>query len=138
MAQQVRTRFAPSPTGFLHVGSIRTALFDWLFTRHNGGVFILRIEDTDATRKVEGAVEAIMDDLRWLNLDWDEGPEVGGKLWALYTVGKVGKIQRSGATIAGTRARLINVTARRNGWRLYASIRPKINYLPAMTAAAAT
>ena len=76
---QVRTRFAPSPTGFLHVGSIRTALFDWLFTRHNGGVFILRIEDTDATRKVEGAVEAIMDDLRWLNLDWDEGPVVGGK-----------------------------------------------------------
>ena len=55
MAQQVRTRFAPSPTGFLHVGSIRTALFDWLFTRHNNGVFILRIEDTDATRKVEGA-----------------------------------------------------------------------------------
>ncbi|MDD5288867.1 MAG: glutamate--tRNA ligase [Dehalococcoidales bacterium] len=79
MTQQVRTRFAPSPTGFLHVGSIRTALFDWLFTRHNGGVFVLRIEDTDATRKVEGAVEAILDDLRWLNLDWNEGPEVGGK-----------------------------------------------------------
>ncbi len=75
---QVRTRFAPSPTGFLHVGSIRTALFDWLFTRHNSGVFILRIEDTDATRKVEGAIEAIMDDLRWLNLEWDEGPEAGG------------------------------------------------------------
>jgi glutamyl-tRNA synthetase len=75
----VRTRFAPSPTGFLHVGSIRTALFDWLFTRHNNGVFILRIEDTDITRKVEGAIEAILDDLRWLNLDWDEGPEVGGK-----------------------------------------------------------
>ena len=78
MTQQVRTRFAPSPTGFLHVGSIRTALFDWLFTRHNGGVFVLRIEDTDATRKVEGAVAAIQDDLRWLGLDWDEGPEVGG------------------------------------------------------------
>ena len=79
MTQQVRTRFAPSPTGFLHVGSIRTALFDWLFTRHNGGVFVLRIEDTDVTRKVEGALEAIQDDLRWLNLDWDEGPAVGGK-----------------------------------------------------------
>jgi glutamyl-tRNA synthetase len=60
------------------VGSIRTALFDWLFTRHNGGVFVLRIEDTDATRRVEGAVAAIQDDLRWLGLDWDEGPEVGG------------------------------------------------------------
>ena len=78
MAQQVRTRFAPSPTGFLHVGSIRTALFGWLFARHNNGVFILRIEDTDATRKVGGAVEAIIDDLHWLGLNWDEGPEVGG------------------------------------------------------------
>ena len=79
MAQPVRTRFAPSPTGFLHVGSIRAALFDVLFTRQNNGTFILRIEDTDANRKVEGAVEAIMDDLRWLNLEWDEGPDIGGK-----------------------------------------------------------
>jgi glutamyl-tRNA synthetase len=61
------------------VGSIRAALFDVLFTRQNNGTFILRIEDTDANRKVEGAVEAIMDDLRWLNLEWDEGPDIGGK-----------------------------------------------------------
>jgi glutamyl-tRNA synthetase len=79
MTQQVRTRFAPSPTGFLHIGSIHTAFFDWLFTRHNNGVFILRIEDTDVARKVEGAVEAILDDFRWLNLDIDEGPGVGGE-----------------------------------------------------------
>ena len=79
MTQQVRTRFAPSPTGFVHVGSIRTALFAWLFARHNNGVFVLRIEDTDATREVKGAVEAIMDDLRWLNLLWDEGPDIGGE-----------------------------------------------------------
>jgi len=79
MTQQVRTRFAPSPTGFVHVGSIRTALFQWLFARQTGGVFVLRIEDTDATREVEGAVQAIMDDLRWLNLLWDEGPDIGGK-----------------------------------------------------------
>ena len=79
MTQQVRTRFAPSPTGFVHVGSIRTALFQWLFARQTGGVFVLRIEDTDATREVEGAVQAIMDDLRWLNLLWDEGPDNGGK-----------------------------------------------------------
>jgi glutamyl-tRNA synthetase len=79
MTQQIRSRFAPSPTGLLHVGSIRTALFEWLYPRHQNGVFILRIEDTDNTRKVEGAVEAIMDDLRWLGLNWDEGPEVGGK-----------------------------------------------------------
>ena len=79
MNKSVRTRFAPSPTGYPHVGNIRTALFAWLFARHQGGSFIVRIEDTDVARKVEGAVEAILDSLRWLELDWDEGPEVGGK-----------------------------------------------------------
>jgi glutamyl-tRNA synthetase len=79
MTQQVRTRFAPSPTGFVHVGSIRTALFAWLFARQNGGIFVLRIEDTDANREVAGAVAAIQEDLRWLNLAWDEGPIIGGK-----------------------------------------------------------
>ena len=74
----VRVRFAPSPTGFLHVGGARTALFNWLFARRHGGVFILRIEDTDRTRYVPGAVEDIMSSLRWLGLEWDEGPEVGG------------------------------------------------------------
>ncbi len=78
MAQQVRTRFAPSPTGFLHIGSIHSALFAWLYARHQGGVFVLRIEDTDQTRLVEGALEAIQDYLHWLGLDWDEGPGVGG------------------------------------------------------------
>lgn len=70
----VRVRFAPSPTGYPHLGNIRTALFNWLFARHSGGSFILRIEDTDQARKVEGAVEIIMDSLRWLGMDWDEGP----------------------------------------------------------------
>ena len=79
MTNQVRVRFAPSPTGLPHVGNIRTALFTWLFARHRGGSFIVRIEDTDVARKVEGAVEAILDSLRWLGLDWDEGPEVGGE-----------------------------------------------------------
>ena len=75
----VRVRFAPSPTGDPHVGNIRTALFTWLFARRHGGKFILRIEDTDQAREVEGSVEAIMEGLRWLGLDWDEGPEVGGE-----------------------------------------------------------
>jgi len=79
MKQSIRVRFAPSPTGYPHVGNIRTALFNWLFARHHGGSFIVRIEDTDVTRKVEGAVKDILDGLRWLGLDWDEGPEVGGK-----------------------------------------------------------
>ena len=74
----VRVRFAPSPTGIPHVGNLRTALFNWLFARHHGGSFILRIEDTDIVRKVEGAVDAILESLRWLGMDWDEGPEIGG------------------------------------------------------------
>jgi glutamyl-tRNA synthetase len=74
----VRVRYAPSPTGYPHVGNIRTALFNWLFARHYGGSFILRIEDTDVERKVEGAIEEILHSLYWLGLDWDEGPEVGG------------------------------------------------------------
>src|SRR4030043_744366 len=79
MNSSVRVRFAPSPTGYPHVGNIRTALFNWLFARHHGGRFIVRIEDTDVTRRVKGAERAILDSLRWLGLDWDEGPEVGGK-----------------------------------------------------------
>jgi glutamyl-tRNA synthetase len=74
----VRIRYAPSPTGEPHVGNIRTALFNWLYARHEGGKFILRIEDTDQTRLEPGAVEAVLESLRWLGLDWDEGPEVGG------------------------------------------------------------
>ena len=70
----VRVRFAPSPTGYPHLGNIRTALFNWLFARHHGGRFILRIEDTDSTRKVEGTAEAILESLQWLGLAWDEGP----------------------------------------------------------------
>lgn len=76
--ESVRVRYAPSPTGYPHIGNIRTALFNWLFARHTGGKFIVRIEDTDQSRKVEGAVEAILDSLRWLDIDWDEGPEIGG------------------------------------------------------------
>jgi glutamyl-tRNA synthetase len=74
----VRTRYAPSPTGEPHLGNIRTALYDWLLARHHGGQFILRIEDTDQERYVEGGVEAMMAALRWLGLEWDEGPDTGG------------------------------------------------------------
>jgi glutamyl-tRNA synthetase len=78
VADPVRVRYAPAPTGFLHVGGARTALYDWLFARHHGGVFVLRIEDTDRDRSTEESVEAIQDALRWLGIDWDEGPGVGG------------------------------------------------------------
>ncbi len=75
---RVRTRFAPSPTGYLHIGGVRTALFNWLFARRHGGTFILRIDDTDRERNVAEALQPILDGFRWLGIDWDEGPEVGG------------------------------------------------------------
>src|SRR6516225_67181 len=74
---KVRVRFAPSPTGFLHIGGARTALFNWLYARHTGGTFILRIEDTDVARNTQEAVNVILNGLRWLGLDWDEGPLTG-------------------------------------------------------------
>lgn len=75
---KVRVRFAPSPTGFFHIGSARTALFNWLYARHTEGCFILRIEDTDKARNTPEALRVLLDGMRWLGLDWDEGPEVGG------------------------------------------------------------
>jgi glutamyl-tRNA synthetase len=80
----VRTRFAPSPTGYLHMGGVRTALFNWLFARHNGGVFMLRVEDTDVARSSQGYLNAILDGLHWLGLDWDEGPFFQSQRQDLY------------------------------------------------------
>src|SRR5437879_11281505 len=74
----IRTRFAPSPTGYLHIGGVRTALFNWLLTRQMGGQFILRIDDTDAERNRPEALQPILDGFRWLGITWDEGPEIGG------------------------------------------------------------
>ena len=78
MEQKVRTRFAPSPTGYMHVGNLRTALYAYLTAKHAGGTFILRIEDTDQERYVEGAVDVIYNTCREAGLLWDEGPDVGG------------------------------------------------------------
>src|SRR5256884_1750786 len=78
MSQSVRVRFAPSPTGHLHVGGARTALFNWLYARHHGGMFILRIEDTDRSRSTDENIGDIVAALRWLELDWDEGPPSPG------------------------------------------------------------
>lgn len=80
----IRVRFAPSPTGYPHLGNIRTALFNWLFARHHDGVFVLRIEDTDVARKVEGAVDGILNSLQWLGLDWDEGPVFQSQRLSVY------------------------------------------------------
>lgn len=79
MNEGIRVRFAPSPTGYLHLGNARTALFNWLFARHNQGKFLLRIEDTDIDRHIDQAEDMIIEDLQWLGLDWDEGPDKGGE-----------------------------------------------------------
>jgi len=78
MLNKVRVRFAPSPTGPLHIGGVRTALFNYLFAKKNNGTFILRIEDTDQNRYVEGAENYIVDAMNWLNIPFDEGPNIGG------------------------------------------------------------
>jgi len=89
----IRTRFAPSPTGYLHIGGVRTALFNWLFAKGQGGQFILRIDDTDSQRNVDEALAPILHGLKWLGLDWDEGPEVGGPHAPYYQSQRLEKYQ---------------------------------------------
>ena len=99
MADRVRVRFAPSPTGEPHIGNIRSAIFDWLFARHNGGDFIIRIEDTDQARKVEGSVEMMLESLKWLGLDWDEGPDVGGEYGPYYQSERLAHYREAAQTL---------------------------------------
>ena len=96
----VRTRFAPSPTGFLHIGGVRTALFNWLLARHHGGQFLLRIDDTDQQRHVEDAVRLILDGFRWMGMDWDEGPERGGRSGPYFQSQRRPKYAAAAATLA--------------------------------------
>src|SRR5438445_3531348 len=95
----VRTRFAPSPTGYLHIGGVRTALFNWLFTRHHGGQFVLRIDDTDQERNVAEALQPILNGCRWLGLNWDEGPDVGGDYGPYYQSQKLERYQAAVHTL---------------------------------------
>src|SRR5262249_31341242 len=94
-----RTRFAPSPTGYLHIGGVRTALFNWLFARQQGGKFLLRIDDTDAQRNVEEALAPILHGLKWVGLGWDEGPEVGGPHGPYYQSQKNARYQEAVKTL---------------------------------------
>lgn len=95
---KTRVRFAPSPTGFFHIGSARTALFNWLYARHTGGTFVLRIEDTDDERNRVEYLNILKDGMKWLGLDWDEGPDVGGNYGPYFQVSAltyIGSIWRS-------------------------------------------
>ncbi|MFV1966176.1 MAG: glutamate--tRNA ligase [Pirellulaceae bacterium] len=98
----IRTRFAPSPTGFLHIGGVRTALFNWLFAKKQGGKFVLRIDDTDQGRNVEEALQPILDGFRWLGIDWDEGPEVGGPHAPYYQSQRIENHQQAVAKMLET------------------------------------
>ena len=84
MNEKIRVRFAPSPTGYLHIGGARTALFNWLFAKGKNGKFILRIEDTDKERSTEKSINAILESMKWLKLEWDEGPFYQSKRYELY------------------------------------------------------
>ena len=97
-----RTRFAPSPTGFLHIGGVRTALLNWLLARHHGGQFILRIDDTDQGRHVEEAVGLILEGFRWMGMDWDEGPEVGGPFGPYFQSQRTEHYMRAAAALVAS------------------------------------
>ncbi len=101
MANDIRVRYAPSPTGLPHIGNIRTALFNWLFARHHGGKFIVRIEDTDRERLTPGAVEGILDGLEWLDIDWDEGPGVGGDYGPYFQSERLPRYQEAANRLIG-------------------------------------
>ncbi|MFP5379935.1 MAG: glutamate--tRNA ligase, partial [Vicinamibacteria bacterium] len=94
-----RLRFAPSPTGYLHIGGARTALFNWLYARRHGGVFVLRIEDTDVARSSDEMVGGILEGLRWLGIDWDEGPEVGGPHGPYFQSERLDKYRAAAAAL---------------------------------------
>ena len=129
---QVRVRFAPSPTGYLHIGGARTALFNWLYARSQNGAFVLRIEDTDQQRSTDASLAAILEGMRWLGLDWDEGPEVGGPCGpylqserlesyreALADLQARGAVYRCFCTEADLEARAAAVQARGGTWEGY-------------------
>ena len=110
-----RVRFAPSPTGMLHVGNARTALYNWLFARHNGGDFVLRIEDTDVERSEVRYETQLIEDLRWLGLDWQEGPQIGGP-YAPYRQSERLEIYRSIRTSCSRKAKPTVVSVPRRNW----------------------
>ena len=118
----VRTRFAPSPTGFLHVGGARTALFNWLYARKHGGTFLLRVEDTDAKRNTAEAYEVIYEGMRWLGLDWDEGPQVGGEFGPYFQsegtqfMNHIWRVWRRAGIFTRTRGRSVSVRRASPWW----------------------
>jgi hypothetical protein len=134
----IRTRFAPSPTGYLHIGGVWAALFAWMYARRHGGQFILRIEDTDTKRTVPGALENLIASLRWFGLDWDEGPDVGGPHGPYIQTERAEIYTRSGPTGWWSKATPTNALPRPKNWPKCArNWKPK-GTAPAMTGATGT
>ena len=113
----VRTRFAPSPTGFLHIGGVRTALFNWLYRAQAGGKYVLRIDDTDQQRNVEAALAPILHGFHWLGLEWDEGPEVGGPYAPYFQSQRTARYQAAVDELLARGARLPRLRQRRGDGR---------------------
>lgn len=134
---EVRVRFAPSPTGNLHVGGARTCLFNWLFARSMGGKLILRIEDTDPARFQEGSVGQIIRSMKWLGLDWDEGPEVGGPCEPYFQSQRT-EIYQNTCSNYWMKARLTTASAPRKSWKPSARSNGNGNSLSAIPGLAAT
>jgi glutamyl-tRNA synthetase len=126
-------RFAPSPTGHMHLGSARTALYDFLYAKKTGGKFILRIEDTDRRRYVEGAEQELIDGMHWLGIDWDEGPDKGGKCGP-YRQSERKEIYLKYGRELIEREALIIVFALRKNWIRYGSKIIQVKISPIMTA----
>ena len=138
MSTPVRTRFAPSPTGYMHVGNLRTALYTYLQARHNGGTFILRIEDTDQGRLVEGAADIIYDTLRATGLRWDEGPDIGGPVGPYIQSERMGLFKQYAEQLVQAGRAYYSASAPRNAWTRCTSSRSKTAKCPTTTATAGT
>ena len=133
----VRTRFAPSPTGYMHIGNLRTALYTYLIAKKNHGTFILRIEDTDQERYVEGAVDIIYNTLRKTGLIWDEGPDIGGPVGPYIQSQRMGMFKAYAEKLVEL-GHAITASATRTVWKRCARFRPHPVWCPNMTATAAT
>ena len=137
-APAVRVRFCPSPTGNPHVGLVRTALFNWAFARHHGGTLVFRIEDTDAARDSEESYDQLLDSMRWLGFDWDEGPEVGGPHAPYRQSQRMDLYKDVAAEAPGRRPRLPLLLLHRRSWTPAARPPAPPAGPPATTATAAT
>ena len=125
----VRTRFAPSPTGYLHIGGVRTALFNYLLAKQSGGEFILRIDDTDSQRNVQEALEPILEGFRWLGLNWDEGPGIEGPHAPYFQSQRLERYREEVKRLIACRSRLSRLRSCR---RIGCSARCQANLRPAM------